>query len=115
MTTGDDATPKAEPDSATRRSWYVSAAAADELAATVDELHYELRAPKHAVLAAVIRTGLAHLDEARDRVRYPERPADSTRPLTRREGEALMRSKASDSLLGLKPFPPDPDPQEPTP
>ena len=87
MTTSDDAKP-AEPDSATRRTWYVSAAAADELAATVDELHYELRAPKHVVLAAVIRVGLAHLDEARDRVRFPERPAGSTRPLTQRESEA---------------------------
>lgn len=112
MTTSD--TPKDGADAATRRSWYLSAAAADELTGAVDDLHYELRAPKHAILTAIIRTGLAHLDEARDRVRYPERPAGSTRPLTRREGEALMRSEASDSLLGLKPFPPDPDQQEPT-
>jgi len=68
MTTSDDATP-AGADPATRRSWYVSAAAADELAGAVDDLHYELRAPKHVVLAAIIRTGLAHLDEARERVR----------------------------------------------
>lgn len=113
MTTSDDATPP-EPDAATRRSWYMSAAAADELAATADELHYELRAPKHVVLTAIIRTGLAHLDEARDRVRFPERPAGSTRPLTRRESDALLRAKASTSLLGLKSFPPE-DPKEPTP
>jgi hypothetical protein len=66
---GQDATPD---ETATRRSWYVSAAAAEELAGAVDELHYELRSPKHVALAAVIRTGLAHLDEVRDRVRRPE-------------------------------------------
>ena len=71
MTTSHDATPP-EPDAATRRSWYVSAAAADELSGAVDDLHYELRAPKHIVLAAIIRTGLAHLDEARGRVRGAE-------------------------------------------
>lgn len=70
MTTSDDATPAG---TGTRRSWYMSAAAADELAATADELHYELHVAKHAVLTAVIRTGLAHLDEVRDRVRHPER------------------------------------------
>ena len=86
MTTSDDATP-AESDPATRRSWYMSAAAAEELTGAVDDLHYELRAPKHVVLAAIIRTGLAHLDEARDLVRHPKRPA--IRP--------------SDSLLGLPP------------
>lgn len=72
MTTSDDATP-AEADPGTRRSWYMSAAAADELAATADALHYELRVPKHAIITAIIRTGLAHQDEVRDRVRHPER------------------------------------------
>jgi hypothetical protein len=76
MTTPDDATPAAA-DTATRRSWYMSAAAADDLAGAVDDLHFELRAPKHALLSAIVRTGLAHLDEVRDRVRHPEkyRPA----------------------------------------
>lgn len=86
MTTSDDATPP-EPDAATRRSWYMSAAAADELAGAVDDLHYELRAPKHVVLAAIIRTGLAHLDEVRDLIRHPKRPA----------------IQPSTSLLGLHP------------
>jgi len=68
MPTSD--TPKDAADTATRRSWYLSAAAADELTRAVDDLHYELRAPKHVVLAAIIRTGLAHLDEARDRIAH---------------------------------------------
>ena len=59
-------------ETATRRSWYVSAAAADELAGAVNDLHYELRSPKHIALAAIIRTGLAHMDEVRDRVSRPE-------------------------------------------
>jgi hypothetical protein len=88
MTTSDDATPP-EAESATRRSWYVSAAAADELAGAVEDLHYELRAPKHVVLAAIIRTGLAHLDEVRDRVRDP--------------GARRPRIQPSESLLGLHP------------
>lgn len=71
MTTSDDATPTAA-ETATRRSWYMSAAAADELAGAVDDLHFELRAPKHAVLSAIV-TGLAHLDEVRGRVRNPEK------------------------------------------
>jgi hypothetical protein len=58
-------------DTATRRSWYLSAAVADELTGAVDDLHYELHAPKHIVLAAIIRTGPAHLDEARDRIAHP--------------------------------------------
>jgi hypothetical protein len=72
MTTSDDAKPT-EADSATRRSWYMSAAAADDLSGAVDDLHFELRTPKHAVLSAIVRTGLAHLDEVRDRVRHPEK------------------------------------------
>lgn len=70
MPTSD--TPKDAADTATRRSWYLSAAAADELTDAVDDLHYELRAAKHVVLAAIVRTGLAHLDEARERVRRAE-------------------------------------------
>ena len=63
---------------ATRRSWYLSAAAADALAATVEDLHYELRVPKHHVLTAVIRAGLAHPDEVRDRISNPARYAPPT-------------------------------------
>lgn len=51
----------------------MSAAAADDLAGAVDNFHFELRALKHAVLSAVIRSGLAHLDEVRDRVHHPEK------------------------------------------
>ncbi|MCH8614445.1 hypothetical protein [Arsenicicoccus dermatophilus] len=56
-----------------RRSWYLPAGAADELAAAVDELHWQTRRPKHEVLVAVLHAGLAHLDQARDAL---DRPGD---------------------------------------
>lgn len=52
----------------THRSWYLSTDAADDLQQAVDELHYGQRVPKHAALTAIIQTGLAHLDEVRDRL-----------------------------------------------
>jgi hypothetical protein len=53
------------PSPATRRSWYLPGDVADELAAAVDELHYSMRVPKHAALAAIVRVGMAHEDEVR--------------------------------------------------
>ena len=38
---------------------------AQDVAAAVDDLHWTTRRPKHEVLAAVLRTGLDHLDDAR--------------------------------------------------
>lgn len=52
----------------THRSWYLAVDAADDLQAEVDNLHFELRVPKHAALTAIIRTGLAHSDEVRERL-----------------------------------------------
>jgi hypothetical protein len=54
-----------------RRSWFLPKAAADGLAKASDDLHFETRAPKSATLAAIIETGLAHLDEARRRLNQP--------------------------------------------
>jgi hypothetical protein len=51
-----------------RRSWFLPKAAADGLAEAADDLHFATRAPKSAALAAIIETGLAHLDEARRRL-----------------------------------------------
>ncbi|MFN2494565.1 MAG: hypothetical protein ABR608_01455 [Pseudonocardiaceae bacterium] len=50
------------------RSWYLTAEVADQLQAVADDLYYELRgrAPKHAVLAALLRAGIDHLDRARE-------------------------------------------------
>lgn len=60
-------------DAGTRRSWYVSASVADDLAATVDQVYFDLRGAhsKRVILDAILRTGLAHLDEARKRVLEP--------------------------------------------
>jgi hypothetical protein len=76
MTT-DAPPPQDDPNAATRRSWYLSAAVADDLAATVEREYFDLRGahPKRAILDAVIRTGLAHLDEARKRVLEPPKAA----------------------------------------
>ncbi len=50
------------------RSWYLPAEVADQLQAAADDLYYELRgrAPKHAVLAALLRAGIDHPDRARE-------------------------------------------------
>lgn len=61
--------PTARAQEMDRRSWYMPKATADALAAAVDDLHYATRAPKHAVLAAVIDVALAHVEEARGRLR----------------------------------------------
>lgn len=46
-----------------RRSWYLPKHAADELARAVEELHYDTRQPKHAVLAELVAAALLHLPE----------------------------------------------------
>lgn len=59
-------TPKAEPapaaaasTSMTRRSWYASADAAEELARVVDDIHHATRAPKHEVVSELFRAAVA--------------------------------------------------------
>lgn len=42
-----------------RRSWYMPKASADALAATVDDLHFATRKPKHEILAALVDIALA--------------------------------------------------------
>lgn len=49
----------------TTRSWYLGVDVAEALDAAADDLHYATRQDKRACLEAVIRAGLAHLDEAR--------------------------------------------------
>jgi hypothetical protein len=41
-------------------SWYLSADAADRLAAVVDELHWTTRRPKHEVLSAAVAVAVEH-------------------------------------------------------
>ena len=50
------------------RSWYLTAEVADQLQAAADDLYHELRgrAPKHVVLAALLRAGIDHPDRARE-------------------------------------------------
>lgn len=52
-----------------RRSWYMPRETADAVAALVDDLHYSMRLPKHAVLDALAKTALAHRDEVEARLR----------------------------------------------
>lgn len=47
---------------------------ADELFAAVDDLHYRLRLPKHVILSAIMRTGLAHPDEVEAAAKSAEPP-----------------------------------------
>ncbi|MGH3501826.1 MAG: hypothetical protein ACRDQA_13220 [Nocardioidaceae bacterium] len=50
---------------AVRRSWYMPADAAADLAAAVEEEHFASRRPKAEILAGLIRTALAHPSEWR--------------------------------------------------
>ncbi|MPZ66651.1 MAG: hypothetical protein GEU83_14445 [Pseudonocardiaceae bacterium] len=52
------------------RSWYLPAEVAEALQHAADDLYHELRgrAPKHAVLAALLRAGIDHPDQARERL-----------------------------------------------
>ncbi|MGW8529095.1 MULTISPECIES: hypothetical protein [Nocardiopsidaceae] len=43
----------------TRRSWYASAEAAEELARVVDDIHHATRTPKHEVVSALFRAAVA--------------------------------------------------------
>jgi hypothetical protein len=65
VTTSDAVPDPAAASDATRRSWYLSADAADQLTRAVEELHWEMRVPKHQVLTAIIRAGLGQLDQVR--------------------------------------------------
>lgn len=51
--------PAASGTSMTRRSWYASADAADELARVVDDIHHATRAPKHEVVSELFRAAVA--------------------------------------------------------
>lgn len=46
----------------TRRSWYVTAAAADAFQAAVDDIHHSTRVPKHEVLAALLEAAVGQSD-----------------------------------------------------
>ena len=70
---GHSSPPAATPAPAPRakmvtRSWYLTAEVADQLQAAADDLYHELRcrSPKHAVLAALLRAGIDHPDQARE-------------------------------------------------
>lgn len=56
--------PKTEPKATTgtamtRRSWYASADAAEELARVVDDIHHATRAPKHQVVTELFLAAVA--------------------------------------------------------
>ena len=60
------AKPEPEPETAaaastamTRRSWYASADAAEELARVVDDIHHATRVPKHEVVSELFRAAVA--------------------------------------------------------
>lgn len=69
---GQDAASPAKPartrktagpgSSARLRSWYMTSATADMLAEAVTDLHFRTRAPKWAVLEAIVRAGVGDLD-----------------------------------------------------
>jgi hypothetical protein len=52
-------------DGHVRRSWYMPRAAADGLSDLVDDIHHSTRAPKAAVLAAVVAVARQHADQVR--------------------------------------------------
>ena len=53
--------PEAAPPSPemTRRSWYANAAAVEELARVVDDIHHATRVPKHEVVSELFRAAVA--------------------------------------------------------
>lgn len=55
----------------TRRSWYVEQTAADALSAAVDDIHFATRAPKHEVLAALIRAAVAQAEAVKAELSHP--------------------------------------------
>lgn len=48
---------------AVRRSWYMTAGTADALASALEDEHFATRRSKTDILAAIVRTALAHRDE----------------------------------------------------
>lgn len=52
-----------------RRSWYMPKETADALAGAVETLHYEIREPKHAVLAELVAVALENLPDIQQRLR----------------------------------------------
>lgn len=63
------------PARSPRRSWYMPPEDADVLFAAVEDLHFRLRLPKHVILSAIMRTGLAHPDEVEAAAKSAEIPA----------------------------------------
>ncbi len=67
--------PAVEPPARTstemdRRSWYMPKASADALAALVEELHWETRQPKQAVLAALVEVAVQHRDQVAKKLKH---------------------------------------------
>ncbi|GAA2533507.1 hypothetical protein [Pilimelia columellifera] len=62
---------KGEPDGMTRRTYYYDQETADALAEAVNAIHHRThgRVAKHRVIEAVIRAGLAHLDDVEAKLR----------------------------------------------
>jgi hypothetical protein len=56
------------PPAMRHRSWYMRADVADRLAATIDDLHYLTRRPRHEVLAALVDVSLTHRAEIEARL-----------------------------------------------
>lgn len=54
------------------RSWYLTADAAGQLAAVVDEIHHTARRPKHEVLSAAVAVAAGHQAEILARLTSPE-------------------------------------------
>jgi hypothetical protein len=61
----------ADPAGMVRRTYYYSRAAADALAAAVDQIHYGShgRIPKHQALDAIINAGIAQADQLAEQLK----------------------------------------------
>lgn len=67
----------ARPGSSARlRSWYMTQETASSLARAVDDLHYATRAPKWAVIAAIVSAGLADLSAIEAELRAQQAAPD---------------------------------------
>ena len=62
-----------------RRSWYMDATVADELAAAVDAIHFATRRPKHEVLAAAVAVALKHKSDIEARLQAGSTGAEAHR------------------------------------
>lgn len=80
------ARPKTAPSETTRaqemdrRSWYLPKATADALTNAVSDVHWLVRQPKHAVLAAIIEVALTHLDEVEVKLRASAKAKPNSEP-----------------------------------